>query len=955
MSVRRPRPATGGVAAAGSARGAAAGSRGGSTPADQRRTRSQVVADSPSLMTIVLVAAIGVLAYTIFLFDFSNRGDWPAYLLVLVAESFIVLQALLSLWTILSSGHDPRDYTFNEAQRRLYGGDAESTRAIGVGRRTEPMQLHGAPIGVDVFVTTYGEALDDIRKTVTAAVAMDGEHTVYVLDDGKSAAVRDLAAELGAEYVAREGNAHAKAGNINHALSVTSGELFVILDADFVARPDFLYETVPFFADAAVAFVQTPQAYGNLKGLISRGAGYMQTVFYKFTQPGKNRFNAAFCVGTNVVFRRTAIAEIGGIWQESKSEDVWTSMKLHERGWRSVYIGLELAVGHTPETIETYTKQQLRWATGGFEILLRANPMGRGRNLTLDQRLQYFGTATFYLVGIAPGLLLLVPPMQIYFGITPISPDVPVLTWVLYYAGFYFMQIAVALFTIGSFRWETLLLASASFPIYVKALVNALLNKDQAWSVTGQKGVRNSPFAFIAPQVLALVFLAATSVVGLWQAYQTRSFNLALFWNMLNTAVLGAFVATAFRESADNRVEAREVARLRRTGREPVGEHDRKVTTPVLPQARTRIRSAVPVAPLRATQPEEASQPATARDKAATPAGARTRVVPGDAAADVAGPEAGARENRAATRVVPVPVSRDGHAGPPSGPIAGRRPGPSTGPRAGLPDGRRPGPATGLPGGRRSGPATGPRSSAVAARGASPEGGSAGPAGASPEWGSAVPAGSHPGPATGPRTARGSRGGADGGRGAGPHSGPQDTGAAPPHAGYGNGSRNGDGVHSGPQNGRGRGSHPGLRDDPRPAQRNARTDDSPVPRSGASAGRRPAADPGRPPSRVPRPREDTPSGGSRQTTGPARERARRRPRGSGVHTGQEGLDGPGAAASHRRGSPDTSGSGAPERPADSRIARADAIVGGLVPQPRENGSDPLPVVHRPARHDRSHR
>jgi len=553
-------------------------------------------------MAIVLVAALGVLAYTVFLFDFSNRGDWPAYVLVLLAESIIVLQALLSLWTILSSGYDPRDFTFNQAQRRLYGGggdgDGESTRAIGIGRRTDPLHLNGVPVGVDVFVTTYGESLADIRRTVAAAVAMDGEHTVYVLDDGKSVAVRELAAELGAEYVAREGNAHAKAGNINHALSITDGELFVILDADFVVRRDFLYETVPFFADGDVAFVQTPQTYGNLSGLISRGAGYMQTVFYKFTQPGKNRFNAAFCVGTNVVFRRSAVDEIGGIWQESKSEDVWTSMKLHERGWRSVYIGLELAVGHTPETIETYTKQQLRWATGGFEILLRANPMGRGRNLTLDQRLQYLGTATFYLVGIAPGLLLLVPPLQIYFGITPISPDVPVLTWVLYYVGFYFMQVAVALFTIGSFRWETLLLASASFPIYVKAFVNALLRRDQAWSVTGRKGVRNSPFAFIGPQVLAFVFLAATSVVGLWQAQQIRTFDLALFWNLLNTAVLGAFVATAVREARRIRADARELARLRRLGREPAGEHDRKVPTPVLPGPRARPGALAARAPL---------------------------------------------------------------------------------------------------------------------------------------------------------------------------------------------------------------------------------------------------------------------------------------------------------------------------------------------------------------------
>lgn len=77
--------------------------------------------DSPSLMMLVLVATIGVLLYTTFLFDFSNRGNWIRYLMVLTAESVIIVQALLSLWTILSSGHKPAGYRFHNAQTRCTG------------------------------------------------------------------------------------------------------------------------------------------------------------------------------------------------------------------------------------------------------------------------------------------------------------------------------------------------------------------------------------------------------------------------------------------------------------------------------------------------------------------------------------------------------------------------------------------------------------------------------------------------------------------------------------------------------------------------------------------------------------------------------------------------------------------------------------------------------------------
>jgi cellulose synthase (UDP-forming) len=126
------------------------------------------------------------------------------------------------------------------------------------------------------------------------------------------------------------------------------------------------------------------------------------------------------------------------------------------------------------------------------------------------------------------------------------------------------MQVIVALYTIGSFRWETLMLATASFPIYGRALVNAIFNKDQKWHVTGSTVKKASPFNFITHQLMAFVFLAITSVVGIWQAMTVSSFTLALFWNLLNTFILGLFVTTAFREARGNRREAKGLPRTRR-------------------------------------------------------------------------------------------------------------------------------------------------------------------------------------------------------------------------------------------------------------------------------------------------------------------------------------------------------------------------------------------------------
>jgi len=547
-------------------------------------------APSPVLTLIVLLSTLGILVYSAFLLNPAHRGDIIPYVLVLFAESILVFHALLSMWTILAGASDPRDFDYYRAHSKLF--ERGST-----GPQSEwPFLIKGTERTVDVFITTYGESAAVIRKTVTAAIAMRGKHTTWVLDDGRSDEIRDLASELGARYIRRLSSGGAKAGNVNHALTLAKGELFAIFDADFVPDEMFLVETVPFFVDPKVAFVQTPQTFANLHTTVAKGAGYMQTVFYRFIQPGRNRFNAAFCVGTNVLFRRTAIEDVDGMYTESKSEDVWTSIRLHERGWRSIFIPDVLAVGEAPESIEAYSKQQLRWATGGFEIMLTHNPLSPKRNLTTDQRIQYFVTGTFYLTGIAPLILLLVPSLEIYFDLRPMTVSISVLSWFMYYAGFYLMQILLAWYTLGSFRWETLTLSVVSFPIYVKALFNVLTGRDVGWQATGTaRG--GSPFNFVVPQMLFFLFLSLTSVVAVYRDVSNGVATLATAWNVTNTVILGAFLIAVAR---DARLLRRGVTGSTPTGTEdapeprtvvarPAGARDAQLPPAAAPAARTPL------------------------------------------------------------------------------------------------------------------------------------------------------------------------------------------------------------------------------------------------------------------------------------------------------------------------------------------------------------------------------
>jgi cellulose synthase (UDP-forming) len=106
---------------------------------------------------------------------------------------------------------------------------------------------------VGVFVCTYDEGLHVLEATLVGCDRITYPHVTYVLDDGRRPEVRELANLMGAVYITRPTNEHAKAGNINHALACTGGDLLLMLDADHVPQPDILDATVGYFDDERMA------------------------------------------------------------------------------------------------------------------------------------------------------------------------------------------------------------------------------------------------------------------------------------------------------------------------------------------------------------------------------------------------------------------------------------------------------------------------------------------------------------------------------------------------------------------------------------------------------------------------------------------------------------------------------------------------------------------------------
>ncbi|HKU12190.1 MAG TPA: glycosyltransferase [Sinomonas sp.] len=167
---------------------------------------------------------------------------------------------------------------------------------------------------VDVFITTYNEETELVLTTVQAALAIRYPHRTWVLDDGARPHLREAAEQLGAGYISRGSEwdgkpRHAKAGNLNNALQQTQGEFFLVLDADQVPDPSILDRILGYFSNRRVAFVQSPQWFGNVRA--DDPLGSQAPLFYGPIMQGKDGWNAAFFCGSNAAMRREALMQLG--------------------------------------------------------------------------------------------------------------------------------------------------------------------------------------------------------------------------------------------------------------------------------------------------------------------------------------------------------------------------------------------------------------------------------------------------------------------------------------------------------------------------------------------------------------------------------------------------------------------------------------------------------------------
>lgn len=405
---------------------------------------------------------------------------------------------------------------------------------------------------VDILIPSYNEPLEVVKRTIVGCQAIEYNHKkIYFLDDGNRQEIKELCEQLNCNYITRENRLHAKAGNLNNALTQTQGELIAVFDADFVPTTNFLTRSIGFFQDLKIALLQTYQSFYS-QDPIARNLGLEDKIppdvdiFSRYYQRVRDSINTALCYGSSFVISRKSLEKIGGFITTSLSEDYHTGIRLAAENYQVIYLEESLSAGLSAENIFGYIRQRQRWARGTIQTLFIAeNPLFI-KNFKWWQKIAHLEGILQWFLSPLRVILLLLPLAYNLFDLIPLQTNVEEIIY--FFFPFYFVQMLI--FSWLNFRSRSILMSEVynvvtAVPITIEIL-QTLINPFQSIFKVTPKGIKNNHYYFNGKLASPLIFFLIINLFNLFNLLQkwsndnasgivsTIDLKIVLFWNIYN-------------------------------------------------------------------------------------------------------------------------------------------------------------------------------------------------------------------------------------------------------------------------------------------------------------------------------------------------------------------------------------------------------------------------------------
>ena len=434
---------------------------------------------------------------------------------------------------------------------------------------------HSAPPGqeppVGIIIPCCGEPVPMILRTVTSVLEQDWpreQMLIVVSDDGHDPALADALRAWPVLYHSppprfapgREGAA--KAGNLNSAFEMLVAqrpELTYIETRDCddeLGSNAFLRQVVGQLEhDDRLAYVQTIK-----ETQVSAGDPFnnREAMFYRGQMLSRNAANAAFPCGSGVVWRRTALEDVGLFPTWNLVEDLQSGVEALRRGWHSCYLPIVGAMGqHSPEDVPNVYKQRGTWAIDTVRLMI----WGDLRGLNLRQRAQFYELLCYYLHAFT--VLVYVPSIVgALLGYLPFTASgtsflVHMLPIVL--ATEAWLMVINRPYNDRRRRqrnpvrelWRVRIIWSGLAPVFIKASIQAILggpSRKPVYKVTRKHNDPRWHWGHTLPQTSVLLTVVFTLLFALREGTMPRLTMLIpfVYWGGLYVALFAGFVARSW-------------------------------------------------------------------------------------------------------------------------------------------------------------------------------------------------------------------------------------------------------------------------------------------------------------------------------------------------------------------------------------------------------------------------
>jgi cellulose synthase/poly-beta-1,6-N-acetylglucosamine synthase-like glycosyltransferase/peptidoglycan/xylan/chitin deacetylase (PgdA/CDA1 family) len=362
-------------------------------------------------------------------------------------------------------------------------------------RRARSRPAAGFQPSVAVIVPAYNEAVG-IERAVRSLAQIDyPDLEVVVVDDGSTDGTGGLVEALGLPGVRliRQANG-GKAAALTTGVLATEAEVVVMVDGDTVFERETIAKLVQPLADPAVGAVSGNTKVGNRRTLLGRWQHIEYVMGFNLD---RRMYEVLRCTptvpGAIGAFRRSVLAEVGGVSGDTLAEDTDLTLSIGRRGHQVVYAQYARAWTEAPSTLSGLWRQRYRWSFGTMQAVWKH----KGAMVNRDPDDRRIGLRALpYMTSFQILLPLVAPLIDLFalYGLIFIDP-VPVIA---FWLSFNLTQLVIAVIAfrldgeslrpLWALPLQQFVYRQLMYLVVVESVISALNGARAAWKTIPRTG-----------------------------------------------------------------------------------------------------------------------------------------------------------------------------------------------------------------------------------------------------------------------------------------------------------------------------------------------------------------------------------------------------------------------------------------------------------------------------------